>query len=55
MIVLTRQKERAVANPEPPPRTQPVTNIHKVRTPNRTVFTREHNELFIQRVVQYYQ
>ena len=43
------------ANTEYPPRTHPGTNIHEVHTLNRKVLTREHNELFIQQVVQYYQ
>ena len=54
-MVFTRKKSRAGANPEYPPRTQPGTNIHEVRTPIRIVFTREYNELFIQRVIQYSQ
>ena len=54
-MVLTRQKARADANPESPPRTQPDINILELYTPSRTVFTQEHNELFIQRVIQYYQ
>ena len=51
-MVFTRQKSRAGANPEYPPRTQPETNIREVRTLSRTVFTQEQNELCIQRVVQ---
>ena len=39
-------------NPEYPQRTQQEINIRKVRTPSRTVFTLEHNELFVQQVVQ---
>ena len=54
-MVFTIQKERADANTESPPRTHPGTNICEVQTPSRTVFKRKHNELFIQRVVQYYQ
>ena len=54
-MVFTRQKERAGANPESPPRTQPETNISEVRTPSWTVFMQEQNELFVQRVVQYSQ
>ena len=54
-MVFTRYKSRAGANPESPPRTQPETNIHEVRTPSHTVFTQEHNELFVQQVVQYSQ
>ena len=52
-MVFTIKKARAGANPEYPPRTHPRTNIREVRTPSRKVFTREHNELFIQRVFQY--
>ena len=48
-MVFTRQKSRAGANPESPPRTQPGKNIREERTPRRTVFTREDNELFIQK------
>ena len=51
-MVLTRQKARAGANPEYPAKNQPGTNIHEVRTPRRTVFTQEQNELFIQQVLQ---
>ena len=47
-MVFTRKKSRAVANPEYPARNQPGTNIREVRTPRRTVFTQEQNELFIQ-------
>ena len=54
-MVFTRKKARADANPESPPRTQPEINIRELRTPNRTVFTPEHNELFVQQVVQYSQ
>ena len=54
-MIFTIQKSRAGANPEYPPRTQPETNIGKVHTPIRTVFTQENNELFVQQVVQYYQ
>ena len=54
-MVFTRQKARAGANPEYPPRTQPGKNIHEVRTPRQKVFTKEHNESFIQRVLQYSQ
>ena len=43
------------ANPESPARTRPGKNIREVRTPRRTVFTREQNELFIQQVIQYSQ
>ena len=51
-MVFTRQKSRAGANPESPPRTQPGKNMREVRTTSRTVFTQEYNGLFIQRVVQ---
>ena len=54
-MVFTRQKSRAGTNLESPARTHPGTNIHEVCTPRRTVFTREHNESFIQRVLQYSQ
>ena len=54
-MVFTRQKARAGANPESPSRTQPGKNIREECTTSRTVFTWEQNELFIQRVVQYYQ
>ena len=52
-MVFTRQKSRAGANKESPPITHPETNIREVRTPSRTVFTQENNELFFQQVVQY--
>ena len=52
-MLFTRQKVRAGKNTESPPITQPETNICEVRTPSRTVFTQEHNELFVQHVVQY--
>ena len=54
-MVFTRQKARAGANLESPARTQPGKNMREVCTPIRTVFTREHNELFIQQVLQYSQ
>ena len=54
-MVFTRPKARADSNPESPPRTQPETNIREVRNPSRTFFTQEHNELFVQQVVQYSQ
>ena len=54
-MVFTRQKSRAGANPESPPRTQPEKNIHELRTPSQTVFTQEQNGLFAQKVVQYSQ
>ena len=49
-MVFTRQKVRSGENTESSTRTHPGTNIRKVRTPSRTVFTQEHNELLIQRV-----
>ena len=52
MMVFTRQKARVGADPESPTRTQPVRNIPEVRNPRRTVFTWEHNALFIQQVLQ---
>ena len=54
-IIFTRQKSRAGANPESPPRTQPGKNRREVRTTINKVFTWEYNELFIQRVLQYSQ
>ena len=51
-MVFTRQKERAGKNPESPARTQSGTNIREEGNPRLTVFTQEHNGLFIQRVVQ---
>ena len=51
-MVFTRQKSRADANPESPPKTQHKINIQEVRTPSRTVFTQKHNKLFVQQVVQ---
>ena len=54
-MVSTRKKERAGANPESPARTQPGTNIREVRTPRWKLFAGEHNELFIQRLLQYAQ
>ena len=52
-MVFTIQKARAGANLESPARTQPGTNICEGRNPRRPVFTREKNDLFIQRVLQY--
>ena len=43
-MVFTVQKARAGANPESPAKTQTGTNIREVRTPIKTVFTREDNE-----------
>ena len=54
-MVFTRQKARVGENPESPSRNQSGTNIREVHTPSRTVFTQEKNELFVQRVVQYFQ
>ena len=54
-VICTRQKSISGANPESPPRTQPEKNIGEVRTPSQTVFTQEHNALFVQQVVQYSQ
>ena len=52
-MVFTKQKARAGANLEYPPRTQPETNIREVRNPSRTVFTQEKNELSVRKVFQY--
>ena len=54
-MVFTRKKARAGANSEYPPITQPGTNKGEVCTPSQIFFTQEQNELFFQRVVQYYQ
>ena len=54
-MVFTRQKAIADANPEYPPKNQPEINICEVCTPSRTFFTREQNELFVQRFFQYSQ
>ena len=54
-MVFTRQKSIVGANPSSPPRTQPETNIREVHNPSRTVFTQEHNQLFVQIDVQYSQ
>ena len=54
-MLFTRQKEREDENQESTPRTQTEINIRAVRTPNRTVFTQEYNELFVQQVLQYSQ
>ena len=51
-MVFTRQKSRAGANPESPARTQTGKYISEGSNPRRTVFTQEHNDLFIQRVLQ---
>ena len=52
-MVFNRQKARAGANLEYPPRTQPETNICEVHTPSQTVLMQKKNELFDQRVVKY--
>ena len=54
-MVFNRQKSRAGVNQESPARTNPGTNIREGRNPRRPVFTREQNDLFIQRVLQYSQ
>ena len=54
-MLVTRQKFRAGENPHFTQRTQPETNICEVRTPSRTVFTHEQNELLFQQVVKYSQ
>ena len=51
-MVFTRQKERAGVNKESPARTQLETNIREGRNPRWPVFKEEHNDLFIQRVLQ---
>ena len=54
-MVFNRHKERAGENIESPARTQSGKNIHEGSNPRRTVFTREKNDLFIRRVLQYSQ
>ena len=54
-MVFNRQQSEAGANPESSPITQPEKNKRELRTTSQTVFTQEHNELFVQRVVQYSQ
>ena len=54
-MLYNRQKARADANIESPPRIQHKINIPEVPTPSRTVFTPEQNELLVQSVVQYAQ
>ena len=54
-MVFTRQKSRVGANPESPARNHTGTNICEGSNPRRPVFTRELNDLFIQRVLQYSQ
>ena len=54
-MIFTRKKGIAVANPESSSRTQTKTNIHEGSNTRRKVFTREHNNLFIQQVLQYSQ
>ena len=51
-MVFTRQKSRADADPDSPPRTQHEINIHEIHDPSRTVFTHKQNELSVQQVVQ---
>ena len=51
-MVFTRQTSRAAANPEYLPRTYQQINILEVRATSQTVFTQEHNELFVQQVLQ---
>ena len=54
-MIFTRQKERAGENPESPARIQPGTNICEVCNHRQTVFTQEHNDLFIQCFLKYSQ
>ena len=54
-MVFTRQKAIVVADKYSPARSHPGTNTREGRNPRRPVFTREHNGLFIQRVLQYSQ
>ena len=54
-MVFTGQKSRVDANPESSPKTQPVINIHELRTPSHKVFTQEQNELFVHQILQYSQ
>ena len=51
-MVYTRKKSISDANPESPPIIKHEINIPEVPTPSRKVFIPEHNELFVQRVVQ---
>ena len=50
-MVFIRQKARADANPESPPKIKHKINIRELRTPSRKVFTQEQNELFVEQVV----
>ena len=54
-MLFTIKKSIADANPEYPPRTQPEINIREVQNTSRKFFTQEHNELFVQQVIQYSQ
>ena len=51
-MVYTRRKARANANPESPPIIQHKINTPELPTPSWTVFTLEHNELFVKCVVK---
>ena len=51
-MVFIRKKSIAGENTESPPRTHPSSNIRKLRTPSRTVFTQKYNELFIEKFLQ---
>ena len=51
-MVYTRKKARADSNPQSPPLFQHEINIREVPSPSRKAFTQEHNELFVQRIVQ---
>ena len=48
----TRQKSIEDGNPEDPTISQHKINIHEVLTPDHTVLTHKHNELFVQQVVR---
>ena len=54
-MVFTRQKERAGTNPVSTTRNQPGNNKREVPNSIQKVFTREHNDLLIQPVLQYSQ
>ena len=54
-MVFTIQKSRAGANTESPARNQPGTNMRGGINIRRPLFTREQNDLSIQRVLQYSQ
>ena len=51
-MIFTRKKARADNNPESPPITQLEINIREVRTTSQAVLRQEHNELFVQQVLQ---